>query len=143
MMTQQTDSGPGAYELGRMVEALAQNTRTIHQLSESVSEMARVSAKTSERMSRMEDSIERIESDLRKTINLSMTGHTNESEVRDRLAYLDRLYKADQDKQGLKKHAKNVLAGAIAVAIFWWGFAVFKDALVREVRVESHYQAQR
>jgi hypothetical protein len=134
--------GAGAYELGRMAEALANNTRTLAKLADLVESHAQTTSQHSARLSRIESSIEMMQSDIRKTVNMSMTGHTNESDVRERLAFLDRMYQQDQERQGLKRHGRNVLYGAIVVALFWWGFAAFKTALVNEFAAEAKAQTQ-
>ena len=84
----QTPSGhdpQGAYQLGRMAEALHQNTVTLAKLVESVDENSRSTARLANRQDRMEQTIEQIQADQRKMINIGMTGQSTEADVRKRL----------------------------------------------------------
>jgi hypothetical protein len=77
--------GGNAYQLGRMAEALHQNTLTLAKLVESVDENSRNTTRLSNRQDRMEQAIEQIQVDQRKMINIGMTGQSTEQEVRKRL----------------------------------------------------------
>ena len=52
----------GAYQLGRMAEALSQNTITLTKLVEAVDENSRSTARLANRQDRMEQAIEQIKS---------------------------------------------------------------------------------
>lgn len=142
MQTPAQDDPRGAYELGRLAEALSQNTRMIVKLTEAVEENSRSTAQLSNRQNRMEVAIESIQADLRKTINLSTTGQENEIEVRKRLEFLNRMYQKDLDAQGVMTHGKKAIYGAILVALLWWGWALIKDAAVAEVATQISNQSE-
>lgn len=126
----------GAYELGRMAEALSQNNRTLAKLTEAVEENSRSTSQLAHRQSKLEDSIKTLQADQQKMIPLAMTGYTSDAEVRRRFEYLDRIYQKDQDTHGIVTHGKKALAGAVVVAVMWWGWSMIKDAAVSEVAAQ-------
>ena len=126
----------GAYQLGRMAEAIHQNTVTLAKLVESVDENSRSTARLANRQDRMEQTIEQIQADQRKMININMTGQSTEADVRKRLEWLDRKYQEEVSANSVKDHGKKVLYGAILVALFWFMFALVKDAAVAEVATQ-------
>ena len=63
-------------------------------------------------------------------------------EVRKRLEWLDRKYQEEISNQGVKDHGKKVLYGAILVALFWFMFALVKDAAVAEVATQLRNQTE-
>lgn len=141
----QTSSGhdpQGAYQLGRMAEALHQNTVTLAKLVESVDENSRSTARLANRQDRMEQTIEQIQADQRKMINIGMTGQSTEADVRKRLEWLDRKYQEEVSANSVKDHGKKVLYGAILVALFWFMFALVKDAAVAEVATKLQNQTE-
>ena len=141
----QTPSGhdpQGAYQLGRMAEALHQNTVTLAKLVESVDENSRSTARLANRQDRMEQTIEQIQADQRKMINIGMTGQSTEADVRKRLEWLDRKYQEEVSANSVKDHGKKVLYGAILVALFWFMFALVKDAAVAEVATKLQNQTE-
>ena len=141
----QTPSGhdpQGAYQLGRMAEALHQNTVTLAKLVESVDENSRSTARLANRQDRMEQTIEQIQADQRKMININMTGQSTEADVRKRLEWLDRKYQEEVSANSVKDHGKKVLYGAILVALFWFMFALVKDAAVAEVATKLQNQTE-
>lgn len=141
----QTPSGhdpQGAYQLGRMAEALSQNTVTLTKLVEAVDENSRSTARLANRQDRMEQTIEQIQADQRKMINIGMTGQSTEADVRKRLEWLDRKYQEEVRANGVRDHGKKVLYGAILVALFWFMFALVKDAAVAEVATQIRNQTE-
>ena len=132
----------GAYQLGRMAEALHQNTATLAKLVESVDENSRSTARLANRQDRMEQTIEQIQADQRKMINIGMTGQATEADVRKRLEWLDRKYQEEVSANGVRDHGKKVLYGAILVALFWFMFALVKDAAVAEVATQISNQTE-
>ena len=132
----------GAYQLGRMAEALSQNTVTLTKLVEAVDENSRSTATLANRQDRMEQTIEQIQADQRKMININMTGQSTEADVRKRLEWLDRKYQEEVSANGVKDHGKRVLYGAILVALFWFMFALVKDAAVAEVATQISNQTE-
>lgn len=132
----------GAYQLGRMAEALSQNTITLTKLVEAVDENSRSTARLANRQDRMEQTIEQIQADQRKMINISMTGQSTEADVRKRLEWLDRKYQEEVSANGVRDHGKKVLYGAILVALFWFMFALVKDAAVAEVATQISNQTE-
>lgn len=141
----QTPSGhgpQGAYQLGRMAEALSQNTVTLTNLVEAVDENSRSTARLANRQDRMEQTIEQIQADQRKMINIGMTGQSTEADVRKRLEWLDRKYQDEVSANSVKDHGKKVLYGAILVALFWFMFALVKDAAVAEVATKLQNQTE-
>lgn len=142
-MTPQNSHDHGnSYQLGRMAEALSQNTITLAKLTEAVEENSRSTARLASRQDRMEMTIEQIQADQRKMINMSMTGQKDEVEVRKRLEWLDRKYQEEISNNGVKDHGKKVLYGAILVALFWFMFALVKDAAVAEVATQLRNQTE-
>ncbi|MGL4756282.1 MAG: hypothetical protein ACRCXB_28345 [Aeromonadaceae bacterium] len=140
-MTNQSSHDPGgAYQLGRMAEAIAQNTQTLTKLVEAVDESSRSIARLASRQDRMEITIEQIQADNRKMINISMTGQKDEADVRKRMEWLDKKYQEEISNAGMKEHGKKVLYGAIVVALFWWMFATIKSALVTEFAAQAREQ---
>ena len=132
----------GAYQLGRMAEALSQNTVTLTKLVEAVDENSRSTARLANRQDRMEQTIEQIQADQRKMININMTGQSTEADVRKRLEWLDRKYQEEVSTSGVRDHGKKVLYGAILVALFWFMFALVKDAAVAEVATQLQNQTE-
>lgn len=122
-----------AFEFGRVVEALSQNTATLAKLAAAVEENSRYTVQLDNRQSRLESVIEDIQAEQKKVIHLSLTGHTDEIEVRRRLEYLDRLYRRDLDNRSAMAHGKKAMLAAAMVAVMWWGWAVLRDAAVSEV----------
>lgn len=141
----QTPSGhdpQGAYQLGRMAEALSQNTVTLTKLVEAVDENSRSTARLANRQDRMEQTIEQIQADQRKMININMTGQSTEADVRKRLEWLDRKYQEEVSANSVKDHGKKVLYGTILIALFWFMFALVKDAAVAEVATKLQNQTE-
>lgn len=132
----------GAYQLGRMAEALSQNTITLTKLVEAVDENSRSTSRLASRQDRMELTIEQIQADQRKMININMTGQSTEADVRKRLEWLDRKYQEEVSANGVRDHGKKVLYGAILVALFWFMFALVKDAAVAEVATKLQNQTE-
>ena len=132
----------GAYQLGRMAEALHQNTVTLAKLVESVDENSRSTARLANRQDSMEQTIEQIQADQRKMINIGMTGQATEADVRKRLEWLDRKYQEEVSANGVRDHGKKVLYGAILIALFWFMFALVKDAAVAEVATQISNQTE-
>ena len=132
----------GAYQLGRMAESLSQNTVTLTKLVEAVDENSRSTARLANRQDRMEQTIEQIQADQRKMININMTGQSTEADVRKRLEWLDRKYQEEVSANGVKDHGKKVLYGAVLVALFWFMFALVKDAAVAEVATQISNQTE-
>lgn len=142
-MTNPSSHDPGgAYQLGRMAEAIAQNTQTLTKLVEAVDDSSRSIARLASRQDRMEITIEQIQADNRKMINISMTGQATEADVRKRLEWLDRKYQEEVSANGVRYHGKKVLYGAILVALFWFMFALVKDAAVAEVATQISNQTE-
>lgn len=142
-MTNPSSHDPGgAYQLGRMAEAIAQNTQTLTKLVEAVDDSSRSIARLASRQDRMEITIEQIQADNRKMINISMTGQATEADVRKRLEWLDRKYQEEVSANGVRDHGKKVLYGAILVALFWFMFALVKDAAVAEVATQISNQTE-
>lgn len=142
-MTNPSSHDPGgAYQLGRMAEAIAQNTQTLTKLVEAVDDSSRSIARLASRQDRMEITIEQIQADNRKMINISMTGQATEADVRKRLEWLDRKYQEEVSANGVRDHGKKVLYGAILVALFWFMFALVKDAAVAEVATQLSNQTE-
>ena len=125
-----------------MAEALSQNTVTLTKLVEAVDENSRSTARLANRQDRMEQTIEQIQADQRKMININMTGQSTEADVRKRLEWLDRKYQEEVSANGVKDHGKKVLYGAILVALFWFMFALVKDAAVAEVATQLRNQPE-
>ena len=125
-----------------MAEALHQNTVTLAKLVESVDENSRSTARLANRQDRMEQAIEQIQADQRKMININMTGQATEADVRKRLEWLDRKYQEEVNANGVKDHGKKVLYGAVLVALFWFMFALVKDAAVAEVATQIRNQTE-
>ena len=75
-------------------------------------------------------------------INISMTGQATEADVRKRLEWLDRKYQEEVSANSVKDHGKKVLYGAILVALFWFMFALVKDAAVAEVATQLRNQTE-
>lgn len=132
----------GAYQLGRMAEALSQNTVTLTKLVDAVDENSRSTSRLANRQDRMEQTIEQIQADQRKMININMTGQSTEADVRKRLEWLDRKYQEEVSANGVRDHGKKVLYGAILVALFWFMFALVKDAAVAEVATQISNQTE-
>lgn len=124
------------YELGRMTEALSQNTITLTKLTEAVEENSRSTAQLASRQTMMEAKIEACQEDHKRMLSFSMTGQSNETEVRRRFEFLERQYQKDQEAQGLAIHAKKALLGAVAVAVLWWGWALIREAAISEVATQ-------
>ena len=125
-----------------MAEALSQNTVTLTKLVEAVDENSRSTARLANRQDRMEQAIEQIQADQRKMININMTGQSTEADVRKRLEWLDRKYQEEVSANGVKDHGKKVLYGAVLVALFWFMFALVKDAAVAEVATQLRNQPE-
>ena len=125
-----------------MAEALSQNTVTLTKLVEAVDENSRSTARLANRQDRMEQAIEQIQADQRKMININMTGQSTEADVRKRLEWLDRKYQEEVSANGVKDHGKKVLYGAILVALFWFMFALVRDAAVAEVATQLRNQPE-
>jgi type II secretory pathway component PulJ len=141
----QTPSGhdpQGAYQLGRMAEALSQNTVTLTKLVEAVDENSRSTARLANRQDRMEQTIEQIQADQRKMIHINMTGQSTEADVRKKFEWLERKYQEEVSNNSVKDHGKKVLYGAILVALFWFMFALVKDAAVAEVATKLQNQTE-
>jgi len=134
--------GGNAYQLGRMAEALHQNTLTLAKLVESVDENSRNTTRLSNRQDRMEQAIEQIQVDQRKMINIGMTGQSTEQEVRKRLEWLDRKYQEEISNQGVKDHGKKAVYAAILVAVLWWGWAAVKEAAVADIATQMKKQTE-
>lgn len=134
--------GGNAYQLGMMAEAVRQNTQTLLKLAEAVEENSRISTRLSSRQDRMEITIEQIQADQRKMINMSMTGQKDEQEVRKRLEWLDRKYQEEISNQGVKDHGKKAVYAAILVAVLWWGWAAVKDAAVADIATQMKKQTE-
>jgi hypothetical protein len=132
----------GAYQLGRMAEALHQNTVTLTKLIESVDENSRSTSRLSSRQDRMEQVLEQLQVDQRKMVNMSMTGQKDEEEVRKRLMWVNQKYQEEISANGVKDHGKKVLYGAVLVALFWFMFALVKDAAVAEVATQLRNQTE-
>lgn len=132
----------GAYQLGRMAEALSQNTVTLTKLVEAVDENSRNTVRLASRQDRMEQTVEQIQADQRKMININMTGQSTEADVRKRLEWLDRKYQEEVSANGVKDHGKKMLYGVVLVALFWFMFALVKDAAVAEVATQLRNQTE-
>lgn len=126
----------GAYQLGRMAEALHQNTVTLGKLVEAVDENSRNTVRLTSRQDRMELTIEQMQADQRKMININMTGQSTEADLRKKFEWLDRKYQEEVSANGVKDHGKKVLYGAVLVALLWFMFALVKDAAVAEVATQ-------
>lgn len=134
--------GGNAYQLGRMAEALHHNTVTLTKLVEAVDENSRSTARLASRQDRMELTIEQIQADQRKMININMTGQATEADVRKRLEWLDRKYQEEVSANGVKDHGKKAVYAAILVAVLWWGWAIVKGAAVAEVATQIRNQTE-
>ena len=141
----QTPSGhdpQGAYQLGRMAEALSQNTVTLTKLVEAVDENSRSTARLANRQDRMEQTIEQIQADQRKMININMTGQSTEADVRKRLEWLDRKYQEEVSNNGVRDHGKKVLYGSVLIAIAWWIGALVWDSAVAKAATQIRNQTE-
>lgn len=141
----QTPSGhdpQGAYQLGRMAEALSQNTVTLTKLVEAVDENSRSTARLANRQDRMEQTIEQIQADQRKMINIGMTGQSTEADVRKRLEWLDRKYQEEVSNNGVRDHGKKVLYGSVLIAIAWWIGALVWDSAVAKAATQIRNQTE-
>jgi Fe2+ transport system protein B len=134
--------GGNAYQLGRMAEALHQNTVTLAKLVESVDENSRNTVRLSNRQDRMEQVLEQLQADQRKMVNIGMTGQSNEQEARKLLAWVNQKYQEEQTSSSSWITRKNAVYISIMVAMFWFMFALVKDAAVAEVATQLRNQTE-
>lgn len=90
----------------------------------------------------MEQVQEQMQADLRKMVNIGMTGQSNEQEVRKRLEWLDRKYQEEISNQGVKDHGKKAVYAAISVAVLWWGWAAIQDLAVAQIETKMKNQTE-
>ena len=134
--------GGNAYQLGRMAEALHQNTVTLAKLVESVDENSRNTVRLSNRQDRMEQVLEQLQADQRKMVNIGMTGQSNEQEARKLLSWVNQKYQEEQTASSSWITRKNAVYISIMIGVFWFMFSLVKDAAVAEVATQLRNQTE-
>lgn len=134
--------GGNAYQLGRMAEALHQNTVTLAKLVESVDENSRNTVRLSNRQDRMEQVLEQLQADQRKMVNIGMTGQSNEQEARKLLAWVNQKYQEEQTASSSWITRKNAVYISIMIGVFWFMFSLVRDAAVAEVATQLRNQTE-
>ena len=131
------------YQMGRVVEQLTQNTTAVQKLAEAVQQQTETLYTMSRDLSELRDGLKHANNDIRKLAESTITRDALDARLRElgldpvdsashrkNQAFLTRRRIDLEERSSTKRHVRNVLAAAIAVALMWWAW----DAMLHKMQ---------
>lgn len=135
------------YEMGRMVEQLTQITSAVHNLSKAVQAQTETLSGVSRDMSELRDGLKYANNDIRKLAENTITNDVLDARLRklgldpvdssthkENQAFLTRQRQAAEERHGVRRHARNAVAAAVAVALLWWGVSAMQNKMYDTIK---------
>lgn len=128
--------GNDAFVIGKMANAIETNTETLRQLVSTVDKQVEMSHRILSRIDKLDEEVADLKVRQRASINISMTGRTNEGEVRELFQFITALRQSQIERSSIINHAIRAAIVAVSLAAMTWIGASFKNSFINGVRAE-------
>lgn len=146
------------YSIGRLVQTLEHNTDAISKMAENMKQLGAANNSLertfSSRMDKFESGLTHANNDIRTLTEKAVTMDAVDSRLRslgldpvDALLhrknqeFLTRRRHTLEERSSTKRHARNAVAAAVAIAVLWWGWEAALNqikATVSQAQVVAH-----
>ena len=121
------------YEMGRVVTQLAHNTAAVHDLAKAVQRQTDAVFDVQRNVSELKDGLKHANNDIRILTEKAVTMDAVDARLRSvgidpmdaakhraNQEFLTRRRHTIEEQNSTKRHARNAVAAAVAVALMWW-----------------------
>lgn len=128
--------GNDAFVIGKMANAIETNTETLRQLVSTVDKQVEMSHRILSRIDKLDEEVADLKVRQRAAINISMTGRTNEGEVRELFQFITALRQSQIERSSIINHAIRAAIVAVSLATMTWIGASFKSSIINGLSAE-------
>lgn len=147
-------SGVDPYEMGQVVAQQSHLTAAVHDLAKAVQKQTDAVFGIQRDMSELKDGLKHANNDIRTLADKAVTMDAVQAQLRElgldpmdaskhraNQEFLTRRRHTLEEQSGTKRHVRNAVAAAVAVAMLWWGWSAMLEKMVdtvRSVEVRPH-----